>query len=327
MSVERKEIAVVVTGVGAVIGCGIVEGLRRSGRPVKVLGVDRNPGCVGRDACDEFYAKPRVSEESEAYLDFWRGLAEEADLVLPGIDEDVFYLDVYRGELTATRLGLNSRELIDLARDKWLQIAAAEEWAIPTVCEKDWEECVELLGPPPLLLKPRCGSGSRGIVRLENAGDLARHADGFNMIQRIVGEDDSEFTVGMFGLGGGRSMPPLVFRRELSASGHTQFAEVVEDNDVAGAAIALGRRLRPVGPTNYQFRQDGTKTWLLEINPRFSSTTAMRAAFGYNEAAMALDFYLDEREPDIPTVQKGRARRVAADQVELEFDSRVDAGH
>ena len=65
----------------------------------------------------------------------------------------------------------------------------------------------------------------------------------------------------------------------------------------------------------------------MELNPRFYSTTAMRAAFGYNEVAMALGFYLDGQEPAASTIRKGRARRVAVDRVELEFDSRVDAGH
>ena len=49
---------VLVTGVGAIIGQGIVDGLRRSGRSVRVVGLDRNPDCLGPKLCDDFVPKP-----------------------------------------------------------------------------------------------------------------------------------------------------------------------------------------------------------------------------------------------------------------------------
>jgi carbamoyl-phosphate synthase large subunit len=67
--------------------------------------------------------------------------------------------------------------------------------------------------------------------------------------------------------------------------------------------------LHPLGPTNFQFRRCLDGPTLLEINPRISSSTSIRMAFGYNESAMALDFFLDHRNPVQPPIRRGRAVR------------------
>ena len=81
---------IVVTGVGAIIGQGIVKALRKCGRNVCVIGIDRNPQSVGPQICDIFYAKPACDESSEKYLAFWRDFLgkDSVDLVLPGLEVD-----------------------------------------------------------------------------------------------------------------------------------------------------------------------------------------------------------------------------------------------
>ena len=65
----------------------------------------------------------------------------------------------------------------------------------------------------------------------------------------------------------------------------------------------------PLGPTNFQFRRGADGPKLLEINPRISSSTSIRTAFGYNESAMALDYFLNRRDPVQPRIRRGRAVR------------------
>jgi carbamoyl-phosphate synthase large subunit len=52
---------------------------------------------------------------------------------------------------------------------------------------------------------------------------------------------------------------------------------------------------------------------LLEINPRISSSTSIRTAFGYNEAGMAVDYYLDNKKPKQPKIKRGWAVRYTDD--------------
>jgi carbamoyl-phosphate synthase large subunit len=98
-------------------------------------------------------------------------------------------------------------------------------------------------------------------------------------------------------------------RRVLARSGWTDKAEVVDPAEFLPAMLDLCERFRPVGPTNFQFRlcADGPK--LLEINPRISASTSIRTAFGYNESAMAVEWFGDRRAPTRPKIRQGRAVR------------------
>jgi carbamoyl-phosphate synthase large subunit len=54
---------------------------------------------------------------------------------------------------------------------------------------------------------------------------------------------------------------------------------------------------KPIGPTNFQFRTDGEVLKLLEINPRISSATSIRASLGYNESVMSINYFLNNQIP------------------------------
>lgn len=318
-----RPIAILVTGVGAIIGQGIIRSLRRGAHPVRIIGVDRSDQSPGPSMCDAFRIKPACDEADPAYLEFWRTLLrdEAVDLVMPGLEHDVFFFDGQR-ELVqdaGARVVLNGTELIALSADKWRmseELACRRLPGIPTTLTPDWNEAQRVLGPPPLLLKPRSGNGSRGIVRLADDTDFSywRARSGSNwMLQRIVGSEDQEYTVGAFGLGEGRALPPIIFRRRLSPAGNTQAAEVVIDEAIAAATEVLCQQLQPLGPTNFQFRKEGQTCYLLEVNPRFSSSTSLRAAFGYNEAEMSIELFVHGRPPAAPAVQRGKAWRYSED--------------
>jgi len=142
------------------------------------------------------------------------------------------------------------------------------------------------------------------------------------MAQPIVGADDEEYTTSAFGDGQGSFFSSITLKRTLSSEGFTEKAHVVESQDVVRAVSALCRCFTPVGPTNFQFRRhrDGFK--LLEINPRLSSSTSIRAAFGYNEAHMAIDYFLKNVKPAPPSIRRGRAVRYVEDLVF--YDDRID---
>lgn len=323
----KQSITVVVTAVGAIIGQGIVASLRMLDRPVRIIGIDRDANGIGRHFCDHFVAKPSCDETSPEYLEFWLKLLrrENVALVLPGLELDVLFFSEHRAlfETTDARIVLNSSALIDLGQDKWDMgeaLLQAGFPAIPSTLSRSLDDCTRELGPLPLLLKPRRGNGSRGIALLKDAADFdywtQKSPDDF-LVQKYVGSNDQEYTVGAFGFGDGTTLSPITFKRRLSVAGNTQYAEVVDEPLLTEAVRRLSRHFKPLGPTNYQFRLEGTIPYLLEINPRFSSSTSLRAAFGYNEAAMALDYYLHGKEPAEPEVKSGRAWRYSEDLVVL----------
>jgi carbamoyl-phosphate synthase large subunit len=323
-------ITVVVTGVGAIIGQGIIKSLRQSQHQLRVVGVDRSDDSPGPSLSDVFYRKPKCEETDSAYLEFLDHLLrhEAVDLVLPGLEVDLYFLDNHRAlvENAGAKLAINDHELINLCADKWLMRKALAHngmRTIPTSDTTNWADAISELGAPPLLLKPRRGNGSRGIVRLQDEEDFNywrnKAADNW-MLQRIVGSDDEEYTVGLFGFGDGTGLEPIIFHRRLSAAGNTLAASVVAEPRIRSETLRLTEIFRPVGPTNYQFRLENGIPYLLEINPRISSSTSLRTSFGYNEAAMSIDFFALGQRPAPPIVKSGRAWRYSEDFVTYDRD-------
>ena len=318
------EIVVAVTGVGAIIGQGIVRSLRASGRTIHVVGIDRSARSPGPHVVDAFEQKPDVSEDSPEYQAYWDSLIQRHNIqiVLPALEVDMVYLDKNRDwfESRGVRLALNTPDLIRITANKWEfgEVLADMGYpVIPSIRPDTWQQAIEKLGAPPLLLKPLQGNGSRGIIKLEAEQDFEywrTKASGGWMLQRIVGKPNEEYTVGIFGLGNGHFIGPLIFRRRLSLAGNTQEAKVVLDHPILEVAVKkLCKHFSPIGPTNLQFRLEGDIAYLLEINPRFSSSNSLRTAFGYNEAIMAIDYYLFDREPMMPTLKQGQAWRYYED--------------
>jgi carbamoyl-phosphate synthase large subunit len=323
MITDKTEVSVLVTGTGAIIGQGIIKSLRKSKYSVRLVGVDRSNRSPAPYLCDAFHQKPPCEDETPDCIAFWRDILtrERVDIVMPGLEVDVFFLDAQRQlfKQLGVTVVINRSELIALSADKW---KLGEELAdiglpnIPASVPENWEQAVSELGTPPLLLKPRSGNGSRGIARLYDEIDFdywrAKSGDNW-MLQRIVGDDCNEFTVGVFGFGDGESIAPITLKRRLSGAGNTLEAQVVNDSVIEEATQRLTRYFKPLGPTNYQFRKEGDIAYLLEINPRFSSSNSLRTAFGFNEAEMAIDYFKFRRSPQIPLIKAGTAWRYSED--------------
>jgi carbamoyl-phosphate synthase large subunit len=320
---------ILVTGVGAIISQGIVEALRSYDSPVCVVGLDRSPHTVGLHLCDSFLSKPTHDEGSADYFDFWCQLlvTHRIDLVLPGIESDALFLDQHRhvlGQLSA--LAINSPRMLNVCCNKmttYHELSALDVARIPSLQATTTTD-LATLGPGPYVLKPCSGNGSRGIHLVQNQREYLRTfsecGDTDYLVQPYLGDPDHEYTASAFGLGNGRSLIPIVFRRLLSKTGYTNYVEVETSAAIAATIDTLSRHFQPVGPTNYQFRLHNGRYYLLEINPRFSSSTSLKAAFGYNEADMCIQFFLQHQIPPEPQILKGRAWRKISDVIVYESD-------
>lgn len=317
-----------ITGVGALIGYGMIESARRCERSLRVVGIDIYEDAAGRNWCDEFQrAVPTASDE---YPDFLKQVVERfgVDLVLPGIEQDANILackpEAFAG-LTA-KLAVNNKELVLVSADKWLTYRRLRELGLPTIETRiagSYRELCEGLGSP-FLMKPRRSYASKGIQRIEDEYDLQywRRKLGENfMAQQIVGSDDAEYTVGLFGYGDGTCSHILAMQRTLAADGSTAKARVVFLKELEELVRRVAEAFRPNGPTNIQFRLHEGGFLLLEINPRFSSTHSLRRAFGYNDVGACVEYYLEGRRPSEGMPRGGRAVRYMADQIVFDEES------
>lgn len=320
---------VMVTGVGAIMGYGLLKSLRAADPSVRLVGTDIYDDAVGRGWADVFVQAPLTSAPEYGQ---WLGetlAGHQVDLLIPGIEQDIHWLSDNRALLATfdCQVVLNNQNLIELSRDKWAMDQALRELGdlsrIPSLLSGDFHSLKAALGLP-FLLKPRRSYASKGLVWVHQERDFTPHAALLGdhlMAQPIIGSAADEFTVAAFGDGRGDAGPIIAFQRRLASDGSTAKAWVYQDDSLDQTVTRLCRAFKPVGPTNLQFRRGSDGSWsLLEINPRISSTSSIRRAFGYNEAAMCLDYYLEGKTPSQPAIRSGFAVRYIEDFVVYDRD-------
>ena len=313
---------ILVTGVGAIIGYGIIKSLRETQYSLNIIGMDIYIDAVGQNWCDHF--EQAVRADDLQYVPFILSLLKKysIDLVIPGIEQDMRRMDsenkIFKG--CNARFALNNHDLIVISDDKWLTYQKLLKVGLPYIksyIQGTFDEIKQEIGLP-MLVKPRHSYASKGIclVTTQNDFDYWKYKLGDNfMVQELVGTDQQEFTVAAFGYGDGRCTKKIIFRRVLSGEGATVKAVVVDEPLLAHRVDQLVEIFRPEGPTNFQFRLHKGEYLLLEINPRISASTSLRSAFGFNEARMCIEYYIENKRPDVSSIKTGRAVRYIEDYI------------
>lgn len=308
---------ILVSGASGIVGYGILRSLKRSGKQLSLIGTSIYDDSVAPGFCDIFELAPPTNDA--IYIEWLMNTIRkyQVDLIVPGIEIDMYKWIEHVPEIerNGAVVLLNNIELIQICKDKWVFYevlrGAGMSCAIESSLNMDFDILKNKFGLP-FLLKPRRGFGSKGIVKVDSTDTFMRHQKDIGqilMVQPIVGSDDEEFTTSAFCDGCGGFYASMTLKRKLSRDGFTEKAEVVATDEFIGTISGLCKRFHPIGPTNFQLRkcEDGIK--LLEINPRISSSTSIRSAFGYNESAMVVDYFLEHRTPIQPEIKRGRAVR------------------
>lgn len=314
---------VMVSAASGIVGYGILRTLRQANIQCFLLGTSIYDDSVAPAFCDAFELAPPT--HTECYLPWLLGILKKhrIDMLIPGMEADMFFWSRHAEEIKTTSALplLNTLELISLCHDKWNFFqylkSAGVDCLIESTLESDFNVLQEKFGIP-FLLKPRTGYGSRGIVRVYDGLEFSGHQEKIGeilMAQPMVGSDEQEYTVSSFGDGKGGVCASMAMRRKLSKDGFTDRAEVCCDDVFLPAIHQLCKILRPLGPTNFQFRLCPEGPKLLEINPRISSSTSIRAAFGFNESEMALNFFMDGKTPIQPAIRTGHAVRYTDEKI------------
>ena len=312
---------ILVSGASGIVGYGILRSLKKSGLELWLIGTTIYNDSVAPGFCDVFEQAPLTSDSG--YIDWLIKIIEKhhIDLIIPGIEADMYkWVDhISEIEKNGTKILLNNTKLLSLCVDKWVFFQVLNENNIPYTIDSslnsDFDFLVNEFGLP-FILKPRRGFGSKGIVKVDSLETFEKHSSeiGSNlMAQHFVGNDEEEYTTSAFCDGRGGFYAFMTLKRKLSREGFTEKAEVVSLNEIKDALSALCKIFKPIGPTNFQFRMHNGTLKLLEINPRISSSSSIRTAFGYNECKMAIEYYLENKTIHQPYIKKGKAIRYVED--------------
>lgn len=314
---------ILVSGASGIVGYGILRSLKNSDcRLIGTTIYETSPA----DCFSDLVLHPPLTVD-ENYIPWLVKTIKDykIDMIIPAIEADMSCWNKNRSllEKTGTFVMLNNSKLIEYCLDKWIFYQKLKEnnfkYAIETSLDADFER-FEL----PFLLKPRCGFGSKGIIKIEDKSSFDKHKSeiGKNlMMQEFVGSIEEEYTASGFFDKNSDLKAFMTMKRKLSKQGYTEVAKVVDEPQLKELIKELAQIFKPVGATNFQFRKHNDSWKLLEINPRISSSTSLKTAFGYNECKMTLDYFLYDKEITQPKIKKGSAIRYTEDYIFYDSDN------
>ena len=110
----KKQTTILVTGVGAIIGYGILNILRKNVPGVRLIGTDIYPDAVGQHFCNKFIQAHRF--DAPDFFEFFEGiiLDNDVDLVFFGTEQEMYKVADSRERLAGIyeKFVLNTPEII-----------------------------------------------------------------------------------------------------------------------------------------------------------------------------------------------------------------------
>ena len=292
-------IRILVTGVGSLLGQGILKSIKNSSLDTNIIGTDYFPSAVGLYWVDKGYMlpdilKPEISESQwvDALINIIN--QEEISIVLPGIDFEIPILARNKKTIemeTGAILLVSSMEIVKIGDDKWETVNYLKNNGFnypSSSLPKTVESFIET-NPFPLIVKPRFGHTSENVFLVKNNKELntALNVCEKPIIQEYLEKSEKEYTCGSTFID--NEIITLISLRRILKNGNTQQAFCEKTEEIDDYIKKLTLSLKPYGPINFQLRLTKRGPIIFEINPRFSGTTPIRALFGVNEVVAVVE--------------------------------------
>ncbi len=293
---------VLVTGTGGPSGISILRAME--GEPVTMLAADIDPFAAGLYlvGADRRFLVARGADPRFATDLLARATREGIDVVVPTVDTELLPLSRMREEFAAegVTLVLASEATLAVCLDKWaLAQRCAGRVRVPktTVVDASFDPAaIEL----PVIVKPRSGSGSRGIRLVARPGDLETlERDGTLLVQEHL--PGPEHSLDVLARGDGHVAAVVPRERLKVDSGIAVTGRTLHDDALDTFAREVAAAIGLTTVANVQVKEDADgEPALLEVNPRFPGTMPLTIAAGVDMPRLAIGEALGTPIPDGP---------------------------
>ena len=133
-----------------------------------------------------------------------------------------------------------------------------------------------------------------------------------HILQEYLYPDQEEYTAGVYRTKNDEVFV-IILKRTLKF-GMTNSAEVIFEPDLEMFIRQNILKTKLFGSINIQFRLTDGGPKVLEINPRFSGTTGIRANFGFNDVEMSINELILSYKLVQPDIKKGFVLRYFEEQ-------------
>lgn len=262
--------------------------------PLEIIAIDTNPYSLGLYLADKGFLTPDVTNEKDYYT-FINNLCKKflIKAIFIGSNSELAFYAKKRQlieESTGARVFVSSPKVIKICNDKWLTMNHLTHlgFRVPKGIRypEDHKKIEQFLKSSefPVIVKPRSGRGSEGVILIQDREKLWGYLEGKKdlILQEYLASEDEEFSVGICLNFAGRVISKIALKRRLQDG--VSIASVSENyNDIADYCAQVAGVVGAFGAVNIQLRLKNGKPVIFEINPRFSSSTGMRLLFGINE--------------------------------------------
>ena len=270
---------VLIRGVGGDIGFGVWKILRRWNIFDQIHGIDIRQDHLGQVSVDFFEQSPAGNQQQ--YISWLEDYVHRnsISLFIPTSESEIQRLS--ESDITqigSTKVLINNPVTVNTCLDKYetMQFLAKHTISVPVNGLLSGEQPSQY----PVIIKPRYGQGSKGILTINCISDLPSTHDGL-VWQEKLQPDDQEYTCAIYC--SDRAEPIILIMKRTLSGGYTASGEVISDIEIEDYLIKIAKALNIDGSVNVQLRKTKKGPLLFEINPRLSSTLVFRDLLGFND--------------------------------------------
>lgn len=273
---------ILVTGANGDIALAIGRVLNTINQQFIVYGADLGEKWPGSIVFSEIFVLPRADEAEYITALIKLFESEGFDLIIPATEPELTCLMENHCLVKHLPLLMNSPEILKVCLNKQLTSDWLEQLGVSVPTTKPLSEAREK--DLPVFVKPRSGSGSRGLssvfqkghlAMLQQSGDVSEY-----VVQELLEPNEGEYTCALFKAYG--ELRTLIMRRWL-VGGMTGKMVICSNSEIEEQLAKVARGLPEVAVINVQLRVVNNKVKIFEINPRLSSTVMMRHKVGFSD--------------------------------------------
>lgn len=264
-----------VSGASGDAGIGVLKSLSPLKSEVVTIGADSAALHGGMLYASENEVIPRVN--SRNYLDSLIQILvdKSVDFYIPTIDSEIGLISEFRETIRSFSGAVvltGPLESIKICEDKYSTASFLEELGLPfpaTELADNRSKFSDLFLDYPVIVKPRRGNGSRGLIRYPSHKEVPESLGDNWIIQEDLGEYSREFTAGVLVLDD--ETRQVSFIRTLK-NGSTATAQEFRSVELADMLRKVAESLGH-GYWNIQGKILDSGPVIFEINPRFSGSS------------------------------------------------------
>lgn len=296
---KKQPIRVLVTAVGSPLGQSIIKALRLSSLPIKIFVSDISPMAGGffMGTGTAPIILPSVRDKNFDRVFKQMILKHRITCIFPvlEIEHDYFHREKSWFDEHHVQIVTDEKEILDRCYDKFtcMTYLSERDIAVPdTLIGKNGKNLQTFMKthPFPLFLKPRFGASNTDTFVVHTQKELnallETRPKRYFILQTYL-PDLPEYTVGVYRSRDGTFERTCVIQRELKF-GLSYKGTVIRNQIISDYALSVARALELTFSSNIQLRLKHGVPYAFEVNPRLSSTTSVRAHFGFNEPEMIL---------------------------------------